>query len=104
MEQLNRIELKGRVGLIKIVNVGDTQVARFSLATCYIYLNRKGEAVNEVTWHNVTAWRSDTLSLEGLEKSAFVHIIGRIRNQRYSAPDGSERTFCEVLAQNLKVL
>ena len=104
MENINRIELRGTVGTVKTNKVGDTKVARFALATCYTFRNLPGESVVEVTWHNVSAWQSDSISLEGLTKGAQVHIIGRIRTQRYTASDGSERTFYEVLASKLDVL
>jgi single-strand DNA-binding protein len=104
MENLNRIELRGTVGTVKTNNVGDAKVARFAMATCYTYRNRQGESVVEVTWHNVSAWQSDSVSLEGLAQGAQVHIIGRIRTQRYTAADGSERTFYEVLASKLEVI
>lgn len=104
MEHLNRIELRGCIGSIKTFSVGDTKVARFALATEYICRNRQGEAVVEVTWHNVSAWQSNSISLEGLAQGAQVHVIGRIRTQRYTAADGSERTIYEVIAGEMEVL
>ena len=104
MENLNRIELKGTVGTVKIHNVGEAKVARFAMATCYTFSNCQGEPVVEVTWHNVSAWQSDSLSLEGLAQGAQVHITGRIRTQRYTGTDGSERTFHEVVAGKLELL
>ena len=56
MEQLNRIELRGNVGNIRISAAGSGQVARMSLATNFMYKNRDGEAVVETTWHNIVAW------------------------------------------------
>ena len=44
-------------------------------------LNRIG-----TTWHNVTAWESkDIQNLERIEKGSKVHVVGRIRNQRFAA-------------------
>ena len=37
MEQLNRIELRGNVGNVRLSNVGESLVARFSLATNFMY-------------------------------------------------------------------
>jgi single-strand DNA-binding protein len=104
MENLNRIELRGTVGSVKTHNVGDAKVARFAMATCFTFSNRQGESVVEVTWHNVSAWQSESVSFEGLAQGAQVHVIGRIRTQRYTASDGSERTFYEVVAGKLDVL
>ena len=45
MEQLNRIELRGIVGTVRVQAVGDTHVAKISLATDYIYKGRNGDPV-----------------------------------------------------------
>ena len=54
MEQLNRIELRGNVGNIRLSNVGESQVARFSLATNFIYKGKEGDAVIWEEVKNVT--------------------------------------------------
>ena len=57
MEQLNRIELRGNVGYVRLSRVGeDSQVVNFSVATTYVYKGRNGEAVMETTWHSVVMW------------------------------------------------
>ena len=52
MEQLNRIELRGIVGNARIQNIGDTEMARFSVATDHAFKNRSGEAVIETTCYS----------------------------------------------------
>lgn len=37
MEQLNKVELRGNIGTVRIQNVGDSKVARLSVATNIIY-------------------------------------------------------------------
>lgn len=59
MEQLNRLEIRGNVGNVNILRVGDTRVAHFSVATNFAYKGRNGEPVIETTWHNVTAWEGN---------------------------------------------
>lgn len=49
MEQLNRIELKGNVGNVKVQTVGDNEVARFSVATNYVFKGKDGQPVIETT-------------------------------------------------------
>lgn len=53
MEQLNRLEIRGNVGNVNILKVGETRVAHFSVATNFAYKGRNGEPVIETTWHNV---------------------------------------------------
>lgn len=99
MEQLNRIELAGRIGTIKITSVGDARIARFSLATNVTYKDKYGTPVIETTWHNVAAWESPQCqNLDSLAKGDNVHVIGRLRTSRFTASDGSERTIYEVVA------
>ena len=46
MEQLNSVILRGIIGNARIQNIGETQMARFSLATNYAFKSRSGEAIN----------------------------------------------------------
>lgn len=100
MEQLNRIEIRGNVGNANILKVGDTRVAHFSVATNFAYKGRNGEPVIETTWHNVTAWEGNKgiAPLESIQKGFPVYVVGRLRSQKYSAADGTEKTSTEVIA------
>lgn len=100
MEDINRIELQGQVGRdARIVTVGDTTVARFNLATSEIYKDRNGVTKVETTWHSVTAWQGKNMpDLKSITKGCVVHVVGRLRQSRYTTVDGEERIFYEVLA------
>lgn len=103
-EFLNRVELRGRVGLDpRITQVGEAQVARFSLATNETFRGKNGELREEVTWHNVTAWAGrNIMNLNELRKGAFVSLTGRLRNSRFTGNDGHERYLVEVVAGRLE--
>ncbi len=105
MEQLNRIELRGIVGNSNVRTVGEKRVARFSLATDYIYKGKNGEPIIETSWHNVQAWEGKNIpDVSLIEKGCGVYVSGRYRIQKYVTPDGAERTSYEVLADKLSVL
>lgn len=105
MENLNRVELIGRVGTANVKEVGDSRVCNFSVATDATYTRRNGETVIETTWHNVTAWEGNVIqNLDPISKGACVHVVGRLRAHRYSGSDGSERIFYYVLAEKVEVL
>lgn len=105
MEQLNRVELIGYLGTVKIFSVGDTKLARFSLATNAAFSDRQGNLRIETTWHNVSAWQSDRCrDLEQLAKGDRIHVIGRLRNNRYTSADGAERVIQEIVARQIEVL
>ena len=103
-EFLNRVELRGRVGHDpKITNVGESQVARFSLATNEAFRGKNGDLREETTWHNITAWAGrNIMDFRQIRKGCFVSLTGRLRNTRFTASDGSERTLVEVIAGRLE--
>lgn len=102
MEQLNRIELRGVVGNVRIQNVGDRKVYHFNLATSRAYKDRSGNAVIETTWHNVVAWESEAFKdLDKVEKGSKLYVSGRLRNQKYTGNDDTERYSVEVVANRV---
>lgn len=105
MEQLNKIELRGIVGNIRIQQVNSTRVARISVATDYIYENRQGEKVCETTWHCVTIWEEkSSVALDEIQRGNGVYIQGRLRNTRYTDAHGVERTIVEIVGNKLEKL
>lgn len=105
MEQLNRIELRGIVGSVYIKEFGNAKVANFSVATDHCYKDREGTPVIDTTWFRIVSWESDTIKdLDLLQKGSAVHVIGRVRMQRYTAADGSERSFFEVIASEVELM
>ena len=105
MEQLNQVHLRGNIGSIRVQTVGCSKVARFTVATNYAYRGQDGYCVIETTWHNVTAWEGNTIhDLDSLKKGDAVEVFGRLKNQRYTSVDGTERSNIEILASSLKVI
>jgi len=105
MEQLNRIEIRGNVGNVNILKVGEGRVAHFSVATNYAYKGRNSEPVIETTWHNVTAWEGKNIpDLDIIAKGGSVYVSGRIRAQKYAASDGTEKTSMEIIANSVEVV
>ena len=104
MEQLNKIELRGNVGNVRISEVGGSRVARFSLATNFMYRGKDNEAVLETTWHNIVAWSGKGMpDFSSISKGAPVYVTGRLRTSRFTGNDGIERTVYEVIASKVEV-
>lgn len=102
MEQLNRIEIRGNVGSVKLQPVGEKLAARFTVATNYAYKDKDGVAVIETTWHNVSAWQSRSeADLQQLDKGSKVYVSGRLRSQKYIGADGQEHSSYEIVAQSV---
>ena len=105
MEQLNKVELTGTVGSVNSQNIGDKIALHFSVATNVMCKSAEGESVCETTWHNVRYFteRKNPLSLK-VSKGDYLHVLGRLRNYRYTGVDGSDRTGTEILASSVQVL
>ncbi len=105
MEQINKIELRGNVGNVKVQNVGERQSVRFSIATNYAYKGKDGNPVIETTWHNVTAWSGKGMpDFNDIDKGSLVQVSGRLRCQKFEGSDGIERTSYEVVANKILII
>ena len=105
MEHLNQIELRGIIGSVYVKNFGNAKCANFSVATDYCYKSQDGCAVVETTWHRVVAWEGNLIkNLDQLQKGCGVHVIGRLRSQKYIAADGTEKVVFETIANKVELM
>ena len=105
MEQLNRVEIRGYVGSVTLHHGPDWEMARFTVATSSAYRDREGTAVIDTTWHNVIAWDGKGVpELRKIQKGSKIHVVGRLRNQKYMGSDGVERTSCDILASKANLI
>ena len=102
MEYLNKIELKGVVGNVRINEFQGLKVANFSLVTKYDYQKKDGSIISENTWHNVVAWEGGEIDVEEVKKGAKLYIIGRLRCNRYTGADGVEKMIYEIIASYVR--
>lgn len=105
MEQLNKIEIRGTIGSVYVKDFGNTKVANISVATDFCYTTKDGSAVIETTWHYVTAWEGkDIQNLNQLKKGSYIHVIGRLRNRKYTTADGIERIVYDIVASKVDLI
>lgn len=105
MEQLNRIELRGVVGSVRLQTFEDSRMARISLATNYAYKDRDGTAVIDTSWHNVIAWEGRNIrDLDKITKGTKLQVQGRLRYQKYTGVDGVDRIATDVLANRMSIV
>ena len=105
MEQLNKIEIRGIVGSVYVKDFVNAKVANISVATDYGYTSSDGSAVIETTWHYITAWEGkDIQNLNQLKKGSGIHFIGRLRNRKYVAADGTERIAYDIVASKMEMM
>jgi len=105
MEQLNRIEIRGIVGNVRLQNANRRNVAHISVATSRAYKNMAGEPVIDTTWHSVNAWEGKNITeLAKIEKGSKVHVLGRMSASKFSGTDGAEKTSYEIQANLLEII
>lgn len=105
MEQINRIEIQGRIGSCLLRRTGDTNIARFTLGTTALLNDSTEVPVVETTWFNVMAVENDSIrNLEGIRKGQLVHVTGRAHWNRYTDQDGAVKYSMEVIAKEVEQL
>jgi single-strand DNA-binding protein len=105
MEHLNKVELVGTVGMVSRSETGEGRGASFSLVTNYLSRTASGQAVIETTWHRVVCYEGKNVCpVSKIERGVNLHVIGRIRNRRYTTESGEERTTSEILASKVEVV
>ncbi len=106
MNYINRIEILGRIGSLRINELTTGTVASFSVVTDYLYRTADGNAVCESTWFNVSAYQSSLKSVDvkSLKKGDPIHVKGRMRCSKYTLADGTERQFYEIIASDVEAV
>lgn len=105
MESINKVELQGNVGNIRIQEAGDRKVAHISLATNRVARNKDGESFVEASWHSIEAWEGPNVADFGkISKGCWIHVIGRLKYSKYTGNDNVERTSVDIVATKLDVL
>ena len=105
MECLNRVELKGTVGQTRNYDHLNTKTIRFTMVTDNVYKDASGKAVIDHVWHNCVAFEGKKVKdLEKIEKGAHLHVLGRIRNEKYTDEEGVMHFSTEILINELEIL
>lgn len=105
METINRVELQGVVGNVRLQEAGERQVLHFSLVTNRVGRNKEGDNIVEANWHNVEAWEGKNIAdLSKIVKGSCVHLIGRIRYTKYVGADKVERIGTDIIAVRLEIV
>lgn len=56
------------------------------------------------TWHNVTAWNGKGMpDFHKIDKGTLVHVMGRLRTQKFEGNDGVEKQIYEILANRIEI-
>jgi single-strand DNA-binding protein len=89
----------------QIRQVGDSKVAQFTLATSESRKGKDGNLIQETEWHNISVWGKQAEVVEKyVEKGTQLYIEGRIKTEKYTAKDGTEKYMTRIIASALQLL
>lgn len=99
MSVINKVQLLGHLGKEPIVKTLSTgKMARFSLATDESYLNREGNRVENIQWHNLVAWGEVAEQVEqSLKKGSRIQLYGKIANRSFETKEGVKKYSTEIV-------
>jgi single-strand DNA-binding protein len=102
----NFVQLIGRLGKDPEIRTNEKgkKMARFTLATNESYTNAKGEKIENVTWHNITAWGNlaDQIEVE-FKKGTLVTLQAKLINNSYEDNNGKQVKAVNIVAQEMKL-
>lgn len=100
MEQINKIEILGTVGNVRITEVGAIRMARVSVVVDTAATNHEGCPVLESSWFNCILWGTDNGPdcFDDIRRGSRIHIVGRIRMETYTDITGRQSTAWEILS------
>ena len=104
MENINRIELQGRVGTVRTNLVNGTKVANFSLVTDHLYKTRDGIAISETTWHNIVVKQSGLAGVceQYVKRGTPLLVVGKIQTRSYEDNAGQSRYVTEIVVEEME--
>lgn len=106
---INRVILVGNVGRDPEVNhipsLGQ-DVAKFSIATTEVYLDKKTNEWKEITeWHNIVAWGYAAQKVErNLKRGSMVLVEGKITTRKWKDKNDQDRWTTEIKADTVTPL
>lgn len=106
---INRVILVGNVGkepeITHVPNLGK-DVAKFSLATTEVYMDKSTNQFKDITeWHNIVAWDYQAKKVEkSLTKGSLVLVEGRIKTRKWKDKNDQDRYTTEIHADTVTPL
>lgn len=103
----NSVQLIGRLGADPqiIQTESGKSLARISLATNEVYLNKEKEKETQTLWHQLVAWEQLAKVFENhIKKGDEICIRGRLNNRSYTDSEGVSRYVTEVVVNELLMM
>ena len=103
---LNRVVLVGNVGrepeITHIPSLAK-DVAKFSMATTEVFMDKKTNQFQDITdWHNIVAWGYLAKKVEkAVHKGSLVLVEGKIKTRKWKDKNDQDRWTTEIAADNI---
>jgi single-strand DNA-binding protein len=108
MKTLNNVQLLGLLGNDpKIYAMANgTLVARFSLATEYIYRDKTNKTIKKITeWHSIIVLKNlAEIAERFLQKGTRIYIEGSLKTREYEDKEDIKRQITEIVGNDLIIL
>jgi len=107
MNDINRVYLIGRLTADPELKTfqGKNQVCSFSIANNRSYSRQSGEAVDEVSFFNCSAWnKPGEIIHRYATKGSQIAIEGRLRQRRWQDKDGKNQSTIEIVIENFQFI
>ena len=105
MNSLNSILVEGNVvrdPSTKTLPSGN-QVCDFTLATNRFYKSGEEGFEKEVSYFDIEAWsRLGTACAQNLKKGRGVRVVGRLKQDRWTDPEGKQRAKVKIVAEHVE--
>lgn len=105
MNSLNSILVEGNVvkdPSTKTLPSGN-QVCDFTLATNRFYKSGEENFEKEVSYFDIEAWsRLGTACAQNLKKGRGVRVVGRLKQDRWTDPEGKQRAKVKIVAEHVE--
>ena len=106
IEMINKVLLRGVVGYANVTVIGTKKHVKFALCTQYLYKNKSGESIMEITWTNISAFEDQVTvgDIDSIDKGKAVKVEGRLRQISYVNEYGDTIRSYEVIAHDVKII
>ncbi len=104
MSSFNKAIVMGRLGADpEVRTVGDTTVAKLSVATHSAWMDKQGVKQERTQWHRIKVWgRQAELCRDHLTKGSSVLVEGSLETQSYDDTQGVRRFVTEIKARDVR--
>lgn len=106
MSGVNKVIIVGRLGTDpEVKQVGESTLARLSVATSEKWKDKEGQTQEKTEWHRVNAWgKLGEICGKHLAKGRQVYIEGSLQTRSWEDPQGGKKYATEIKASTVQFL